>query len=198
MGWETSSEDLVREILKDRAFFEESGGGVTFSGGEPLMQPEFLGELIDRLRCEEVSVALDTCGAAPRLTLLDLALRCEVVLFDLKGWDAQRHLAQTGVEPEPIRRNLQALVAQHPNVWLRLPVIPGCNDHPEDWQALVAFVATMPNLKRVHLMPYHALGASKRQRLGKQRLVFEAPSPGHLEALALPFRELGLDVKLGG
>jgi len=198
VGWEVSVEDLVREILKDRAFFEESGGGVTFSGGEPLMQPEFLGEMIAALRREEIPVALDTCGAAPLERLLQLGLQCDVVLFDLKGWDSTRHLAQTGVDPEPIRRNLKALAVEHPNVWLRLPIIPGCNDHPEHWEALVAFVGTLPTLRRVHLMPYHALGASKRQRLGKGGSTFETPSMAHLESLALPLRKLGLEVAFGG
>jgi len=129
-------EQLVAEVLKDRIFFDESGGGVTFSGGEPLMQPEFLAQVLRACRAEQVHTALDTCGYAERDQLLELAGMCDLVLYDLKCLDDRRHQQQTGVSNQGILDNLEALAEQHANIWIRVPLIPGLNDQPEELEAM--------------------------------------------------------------
>lgn len=196
-SWEAS--ELVSELLRDRAFFEESGGGVTLSGGEPLAQPDFVREVLERLQAEEIHRVLDTCGVAPEADLLDIARRADLILFDLKGWDAERHRAMTGAEPQPIRENLQALDAHGIPSWVRIPVVPGATDDPEGWEALGDFLRSLRHLGQVSLLPYHELGRSKGQRLGRDDFqTFQKPDPAHLEHLAGRLRQRGLTVKIGG
>ena len=118
----------MEEVLRDRVFYEESGGGVTFSGGEPLAQPDFLEALLEACRAASVHTAVDTCGFAPRERLLALAPLVDLFLFDVKLVDDARHLALTGVPAAPILENLRALAAVHANVWIRVPVVPGLTD----------------------------------------------------------------------
>lgn len=199
MGWVVEARDLVGELLKDRAFFEESGGGVTFSGGEPLAQPEFLGELLDLLAQEEIPVVIDTCGAVPEADLLALAERAHLVLFDLKGWGRDAHERDTGWDPAPIRHNLRALDEAGVPTWARLPIIPGCTDDLEGWEAQTDFLASLKHLEQVNLLPYHPLGDRKHLRLGKgEAASFERPDEAHLEHLAGRLRHRGLVVKIGG
>lgn len=219
--------ELLEEVARDRIFFEESGGGVTFSGGEPLAQPAFLREALEACRSRGISTALDTCGYAARDDLLSAAALCDVVLFDLKGMDDARHRANTGVPASSIHANLTALAAAHPRVWLRIPLIPGRTDHPEELRAAAAFAASL-RLERVAILPYHALGAGKTRLLergaprgGDATARGDAPSveggapsgpatphmtpaptpdpPGATAAWALDlFRSAGLDARLGG
>lgn len=130
--------EIVRTVLRDRMFFEESGGGVTFSGGEPLMQAAFVTESMRRLRAEGVHTALDTCGHATWADLGAAALQANLVLYDLKLMDDERHRAATGASNRVILENLQKLTAIHRTVWIRIPVIPGVNDDDANLEATAA------------------------------------------------------------
>ncbi len=134
----------MREVLRDRVFYDESGGGVTFSGGEPLAQPEFLAALLDACRAAEIHTAVDTCGFAPRERLLALAPLVDLFLFDVKLVDDARHRALTGLPSAPILANLRALAMVHPDVWIRVPVVPGFTDAEADLAATAALVAGLP------------------------------------------------------
>jgi pyruvate formate lyase activating enzyme len=200
VGREVTVAEVLDEVLRDRVFFETSGGGVTFSGGEPLSQPAFLEGLLGDARDHALHTAVDTCGFAPRGVLLDLAPRVDLFLFDVKLPDDERHREATGLPSAPILTNLRALVDVHPAVWIRVPVVPGHTDAPGDVDAIAALVADLPRPCPVSLLPFHATGAAKARRLGQPSPLesLAPPSPVHLEALAGPFRDRGLAVSIGG
>jgi pyruvate formate lyase activating enzyme len=200
VGEDYEPADLVRELLRDRIFFDDSGGGVTFSGGEPLVQPAFLLESLERLRLEGVHTALDTCGFAPWKDLLAAAKLSSLVLYDLKLMDEVRHRAATGQSNRIILDNLRALCCVHANIWIRVPVIPGVNDDAPNLEATARFLAPLPGIRQVDLLPYHPTGVAKFARLGLTYALPETqtPTPQRLEALAGIFRARGLVTNLGG
>ena len=192
--------ELITEIRKDRIFYDDSGGGVTFSGGEPLMQFEFLRAVLTACRGEGIHTALDTCGHAPREQLLAAASLADLVLYDLKMMDTGRHRHYTGVDNGRILENLVALGREHSRIWLRVPVIPGINDVADEWEQIARFAAGIPGIQRLCLLPYHALGLHKNQRLGRTYRLAEtaAPGPERLEEIARLFRQAGFEVITGG
>jgi len=198
-GRETTVDAVIEEVLRDRVFYEESGGGVTFSGGEPLAQPEFLKRLLEACRAAGLHTAVDTCGFASRERLLALAPLVDLFLFDVKLVDDARHLSLTGVPAAPILDNLRALAAVHANLWIRVPIVPGHTDGEADLAATAALVAGLPGVRRVSLLPYHRTGAPKARRLGREYALdaLAPPPPERLESLAALFRDRGLAVQIG-
>ena len=192
--------EVMAEVEADRVFFDDSGGGVTFSGGEPLSQPAFLGALLAAARAARLSTAVDTCGAAARDQLLALAPLVDVFLFDLKTTDAARHLAYTGVPLAPILANLAALGDVHANIWLRVPIVPGYTDDEASLAETARIAATTPGVRRVHLLPYHRTGAAKFLRLDKTYALegVAPPSEGELIRLAAIFQSRGIETHIGG
>ncbi len=195
VGREVEAAALVEEVVRDRAFFDESGGGVTFSGGEPLGQPEFLLELLARCRHEGLHTAVDTSGYARPSTMRQVAALADLVLYDLKLLDPEAHRRYTGVPNEAILENLRALVADGRPVEIRLPVIPGITDTDENVSAAAAFVASLPERPRVRLLGHHRAAMSKYARLGMAQRLGEVadPSPARLEALAARLRAAGVE-----
>ena len=191
---------LVAEVLRDRIFFDESGGGVTFSGGEPLMQPRFLVEALGRLRAEGVHTALDTCGYADWDALREAAGLASLVLYDLKLMDEARHRAATGQSNRLILDNLRALAAVHRDIWIRIPVIPGLNDDEANLEATARFLSSLAGVRQVDLLPYHRTGEAKFARMGLDYPLagLQSPTPQRLETLAAIFRARGLATTLGG
>jgi pyruvate formate lyase activating enzyme len=200
VGRELEPADLVREVLRDRIFFDDSGGGVTFSGGEPLLQPEFLVQSLAGLQAEGVHTVLDTCGFAPWADLEAAAARSSLVLYDLKLMDEARHKDFTGQSNRLILENLGRLARVHPEIWIRIPVIPGVNDDDVNLEASARFLTSLPGVRRVDLLPYHAIGETKFARLGlKYPLAgLRPPTPQKLEAAAAVFRARGLTTVIGG
>jgi pyruvate formate lyase activating enzyme len=198
LGRDLEVAELVREALRDRIFFDQSGGGVTLSGGEPLVQAGFVAEALGALRAQGVHTALDTCGLAPTATLLEVAALADLVLFDLKHLDDASHRAWTGAGNAAILANLQALARVHPAIRVRVPVIPGVNDDRGNLAATATFVAVLG--LPVDLLPYHGTGAAKFARLGRTYLLdqLEPPSPARMAEAAAPFRALGIPVSIGG
>jgi len=199
VGDERTVEEVMDEVLRDRLFFQESGGGVTFSGGEPLAQLPFLRGLLEAARTHGVHTAVDTCGFAPRDALLRLVPLVSLFLFDVKLPDDDRHQEATGLPSGPILDNLRHLVDAHPDVRIRVPIVPGHTDRPRDIAAIVALVAGLTRPCPVSLLPYHATGATKARRLGRPSSLetLAPPEPARLEALAGLFRERGLAVSVG-
>ena len=191
---------LARTLLRDRIFFDESGGGVTFSGGEPLLQAVFVAEAMRRLQDEGVHTALDTCGFARWDDLRDAAAHASLVLYDLKLMDDARHKAATGVSNDVILQNLDALTKVHSAIWIRVPIIPGVNDDEANLDATAAFVGPLPGIQRVDLLPYHPTGEAKFARAGMNYSLHGTASPSHdrLESLAAHFRARGLHTTIGG
>jgi pyruvate formate lyase activating enzyme len=197
--WMTVDEVLA-EILRDRMFYEDSGGGVTVSGGEPLEQPEFVSELLSACRGREVHTALDTCGHATRATLLAVAPLVDVFLYDIKTLDESLHIRHTGVSNALILENLTALCEVHDNVWIRVPLVPGVNDSPAELEAIARFVSRLRGVRQVNLLPYHELGSHKASG-GEHAPDRPAAAPvtdEQLEDAAALFRAVGLCTQVGG
>ena len=191
--------ELVAEIERDLVFFEESGGGVTLSGGEPLAQPRFVSALLGACRERGIGTVIDTCGYAPSTVFLDVALAADLVLFDLKLMDAVRHKQYTGVSNRRILGNLEALVSRGRPVTVRIPVMPGINDTTDEIGQFATYLAELP-ASQVELLPYNNIGAGKYKRLGLTYRLPDAPRPT-AEDLA-HFRDAlaraGLNVRVRG
>jgi pyruvate formate lyase activating enzyme len=199
VGEEMEPAALVRQLLRDRVFFDESGGGVTFSGGEPLLQIPFLTEALELLRAEGVHTALDTCGYAPWNDLQEAAQRSSLVLYDLKLMDEDRHKAATGQSNRIILDNLKALSRMHSGIRIRVPVIPGINDDNSNMEASALFVSSLAGVRQVDLLPYHRIGEPKFARMGMTYTLagLQAPTQKRLESLAAIFRAKGLVTTIG-
>ncbi len=200
VGQEMRSSLLVKTLLRDRIFFDESGGGVTFSGGEPLMQAPFVIEAMRLLRAEGVHTALDTCGYVGWQDLTEAATHACLVLYDLKLMDETRHKAATGVSNATILENLKALSEIHPSIWIRIPIIPGINNDLANLEATAEFLKPLSGIQQVDLLPYHPLGESKSTRVGLTYRLHDTQTPTieDLEALVSVFRVKGLNTTVGG
>ncbi len=161
-----SPEEVIDEILKDRLFYEESGGGVTFSGGEPLHQTESLCELLRRCREKGIHTAVDTCGYAPSEQVEEAAALTDLWLFDLKHTDSTKHTALCGVSNREILENLEMLVRKQAEILIRIPLIPGINDDEGNLRGILAVLRKVgPSLKGIQLLPYHPMAKRKYERL---------------------------------
>lgn len=199
VGRRMTADEVLAEVLRDGVFYEESGGGVTFSGGEPLMQPTFLMALLAACRARGIRTAVDTSGYAPREDLLATAALADLVLYDLKTVDDARHRRYTGVSNETILDNLQALGRSHGNIWVRVPLVPGFNDGADELEALARFTAAIPGVRQLNLLPYHRTGAHKWAGLGKPPPPVAGPvSAEAIEAAAERLRKSGFNVLIGG
>jgi pyruvate formate lyase activating enzyme len=200
VGRRMNAAEVLAEVLKDRVFYEESGGGVTFSGGEPLRQPRFLKALLQACRDAGLHTAVDTCGFAPKEDLLAAAPLADLFLYDLKFMDESRHARFTGASNVSILDNLRALGGIHGNIWIRVPIIPGLNDGARELEALARCAASVPGVRQVNVLPYHGAGAYKSPRVGRAYRLQETapPSPEYMEDVAARFRGHGLSVRIGG
>ena len=193
-------DELADLVERDRPFFESSGGGVTFSGGEPLGQPRFLTACLQACRERGLRTAVDTCGLAPREQMLEVARLTDLVLFDLKHVDSDIHLNYTGADNRLILDNLKSLSAGETEIWVRVPLIPGVNDEAAHLDAIGLFLAALPRRHRVFLLPYHPIAESKTARLGGTRTFtpYVAPDAEALGAARSRLQVFGLDVVTGG
>jgi pyruvate formate lyase activating enzyme len=199
-GREVSSEEIVKEIEKDVLFFDESGGGVTFSGGEPLSQPDFLEDLLFSCRDRDIRTAVDTCGFAPLGVIKRMAPAVRLFLFDLKMMDPSLHKKYTGVSNERILENLKWLVGEKYEVIVRIPVIPGINDTDENIAETGKFLSGLPARPEVNLLPYHSSAKEKYKRLGMPYRLEDLPPPDEARMRELMDRlaMFGLNVSTGG
>ncbi len=200
LGKTLSALELVAEIEKDRLFYEQSGGGVTFSGGEPLMQADFLLGCLKACKQREYHTAVDTCGYAPTETLFAVAAYTDLFLYDLKVMDDARHKESLGVSNALILENLKQLDARGCQIWIRVPLIPGLNDDEGNLTAMADFACSLNNRPPVHLLPYHRIGSDKYNRLGIPYPMkgVEPLTDERVAQIAGRLAALGLEVKIGG
>ena len=200
VGLRMDSEEVMAAIREDIPFYDESGGGATFTGGEPLAQGAFLLDLLRACKAEGIRSALDTSGMAPRELLLEAGLLADLVLFDLKLVDDRRHLAATGVPSEPILGNLAALAEAGGRIALRVPLIPGVNDSPGDLEAAARVAASLGGGPRVHLLPYHSAAKGKYAMRGMEYAMGDAapPTAGAVQEAKAIFERAGLSTAIGG
>jgi pyruvate formate lyase activating enzyme len=199
VGREVTVAEVMDAIERDTAFYDQSGGGVTISGGEPLAQPDFLRELLRACQARGLHTTLDTCGCAPWEALDSVRQYVDLFLYDLKLMDDERHRAFTGVSNRPILENLRRLSREGHRIVLRVPVIPGINDDEENLRAMRTFAADLPHLERVDLLPYHRIGRDKYQRLGKPCPMpeTEPPSEARMAEIAQILGSFGVEIRQG-
>jgi pyruvate formate lyase activating enzyme len=205
VGLSVSVADVFEVVERDRPFFVESGGGVTFSGGEPLAQPAFLLACLVEARSRGLRSAVDTSGFASSAVVRRVARWTDLFLYDIKTLDADLHRRVTGVPLRPIIDNLRLLDASGADIWLRVPLIPGINDDEPSLRAVGEFVRGLRS-RRLHLLPFHRLGTEKHARLGREdpmlglqsKLELQSTQPASVERAAALLAGYGLDVHIGG
>jgi len=200
-GTEVSVEDLMSRIRRETLMMDQSAGGVTISGGEPMMQSDFLIELLDTLGQEGIHRAVDTTGLSKTETLLEVAKRTDLFLYDLKMMDPERHRRFTGVTNEKILENLRILAATGANINIRIPLIRGVNADEKNIRQTAEFVAALPGEKKlVCLLPYHNIAIHKYGKLGQEYDggELEEPGQGDIELAIRMFGECGLEAVVGG
>jgi pyruvate formate lyase activating enzyme len=167
-GRQMSAQDVMDEVLKDVRFYEQSGGGLTVSGGEPFSQFEFTLELLRLAKENGIHTCLETSGYALTDSMLAVAPYVDLFLFDFKESDEENHQKFTGVSCGLIMDNLQALHRAGAKVILRCPIIPACNARDGHFDAIAATANALGNIIEINLMPYHPMGASKAARIGRE------------------------------
>lgn len=177
VGRDTTVEQVLDVVLRDRDYYAASGGGMTLSGGEPLYQPEFAGALLAAARSKGVHTVVETSGYAEWPVLERLASSVDLFLYDCKESDPKLHEGFTGKTNELIRSNLRALHNAGANILLRCPMIPEYNARKEHLDGIAALARELPNLKGVELLPYHRLGLPKINRFGLVSRMPESVKP---------------------
>lgn len=180
IGDDYDVEKLLAEILKDKSFYDSSGGGVTFSGGEPLMQHEFLVDILKACQEKGVHTAIETTGYAEADILDEVIKHLDLIFMDLKHMDAEEHRKLTGISNEKILANLAAIAEKHDNIIVRIPVIPGLNNSDENIKATAEFVASH-GIKKLEMLPYHNLGEVKYGQLGMEYALRDVKTPSDEE-----------------
>ena len=200
VGKEISVDELINEIIKDRVFYEESNGGVTFSGGEPLMQPLFLVELLKECRTMGVHTSVDTSGYVTTDIINKIADNTDLFLYDLKLMSDDDHQKFTGVSNQIILKNLYELNQLGKKIIIRIPIVPELTDTNENLLAIRGFVSCLSNVIEIDLLPYHRAGEGKYVKYGKENRMVktESPSPNSMENIQQIFNDLKCKVKIGG
>jgi pyruvate formate lyase activating enzyme len=200
VGREMTVDEVLAEVERDRVFYEQSGGGVTLSGGDPIFQADFAEALLRACRSRGLHTALDTAGMSQNGVLDRLAKGADLILFDLKCVDEARHKAFTGASNAPILENLKALTAAGREVWVRIPLVGGANDDEDNIRRTIALLLSLKTIRRIGLLPYHSGGLDKARRIGQepQFRKFESPSEERIAAIDAAFRDAGFDVRRGG
>lgn len=200
-GRQYSLAELLQIIEKERPFFDQSSGGVTFSGGEPLLHAEVLFELLEACGARRIHRAIDTSGYAKQSDLFRIAEQTDLFLFDLKLMDPARHKDFTGVDNRLILENLSALAAAGADYEIRVPLIAGINDDPQNLEQLAVFIARLPGRRpKISLLPFHNVAANKYRKLGQTYAIdgMAAPTNERLQQIVALWSAQGLSASVGG
>ena len=181
-GKEASVNEVLKEILKDQLFYEASGGGVTFSGGECMLQIDFLENILKACKENGIHTAVDTAGHVPFEYFERILPYTDLFLYDVKCIDSEKHKQYVGVENDRILDNLKRLLQSGASVWIRIPIIPTVNDTETELGQIKAFLDTYPTPQKIELLPYHAMGEHKYNALGREATVFSTPDETSITA----------------
>ncbi len=200
IGREATVAEVLREIEKDVIFYDQSGGGVTFSGGEPLLQIDFLEALLRECREREIHTAVDTTGYASWEQLERIFPFTDLFLYDLKLLDDRLHRRYTGVSNRLILENLEKLLSRGARVVIRIPLIPDFTDSRENLLQIARYLRKFPQIKRIDLLPYNPIGEAKYAKLGLELRAgkHRMQSDDRLEELRRLVEGEGFDVRIGG
>ena len=191
---------LMQEIRKEQIFIDESGGGVTFSGGEPLMQAEFLSQILDACKEEEFHTALDTSGLASTEIFNSIIDKPDLFLYDLKVIDGDLHKKYTGTSNTLILKNLETLNNQQKNVIIRIPLIPGITDTDQNIHDIITLLKRLENITEVNLLPYHSIAENKYDRLSLTNHMagVKESDQKDINIIKKLFTDAGLQTSVGG
>ena len=190
----------MKEIEKDIPFYEESKGGVTFSGGEPMLQIDFLSELLMQCKLKNINTAIDTTGYTDFENLEKIYDTTDLFLYDLKLMDNDLHIEYTGVPNPTIHKNLQKLTERGNKVILRIPVIPGITTSSQNIDQMLKFISSLKTVRGIDLLPYHKSANSKYAKMKKENKLpeLEPPTKEEMEELKEKFSTCSQTVKVGG
>ncbi len=200
VGEQMTVAEVMTEITKDVIFYDQSGGGATFSGGEPLMQADFLLAVLNRCQALGIHTAVDTTCHAKGDLVQRVAQAADLFLCDIKHMDSQKHERYTGVPNDQILANLKMLAEAGKKLLVRIPVVPGFNDDAANIESTARFVQTLPTVGRIDILPYNRGGLEKSVRLaaGCDLMRAESPSDEHMAEIARTLRGYGFEVTIGG
>jgi pyruvate formate lyase activating enzyme len=202
VGRKYSVSELVSIVERDRVFIDESHGGVTFSGGEPLMQSDFLKKALEKFKEHGIHTAVDTSGYATKSVIDSILDVTDLFLFDIKHMDPEKHKYYTGVSNRQILENYSYIIGKGRSVYLRLPIIPGYNDDKENMERTINYINGFPDssLTEIDLLPYHRIGSSKYKRFGLENRMegTEQPTSERMNKLKAYFSTSGIKTKIGG
>lgn len=197
-----SVNDIIEILDKERIFINESGGGVTFSGGEPLLQTEFMTQALKACMENGYHTAVDTSGYSPSENFKAVIPYTDLFLFDIKHMDDTRLIELTGVSNSLIMSNFKLILDSGKDIFIRVPVIPGLNDEPENLRKLKEFLVSSKTdkLKKISLLPFHKIGKSKYNKFNIPYRMndVELPSRQRMNELKEYFSDIGIKVQIGG
>lgn len=198
-GKEYDVEDLIEEVESDETFYRTSGGGVTFSGGEPALCPDYVEIIAKYFQDKKISTAIETCGYAPWENYKRILPYIDYVLFDIKIWDSEKHKKYCGKSNELIFENLDKIVKTN-NVTIRMPIIPEINDSEEELRSIGEYVKSLGKVNKIHILAYHNMATGKYDGLGREYTLPDImpPTDEHMKWIKSVFEEYGLSVKIGG
>lgn len=202
MGRDVTVEEVMRTVEKDRAYYRRTGGGLTLSGGESLCQPEFAAALLKAAKERGINTAMESMGCAEWQVIDRLLDDLDQYLLDIKHMDPQKHKEYTGRTNELMLENAMKIAKSgRTELSIRVPVIPGFNDTQEEIREIAAYTRTLPNVKRMHLLPYHRLGQDKYEGLGRPYLMGDVKPPENdkmEELLQTAEQASGIECQIGG
>lgn len=200
IGMSYTVDDLFEEVLKDKVAFRETKGGVTLSGGEPTLHADFVIEFFKKCKANGINTAIETNGNAKREKLKEIAKVADLFLMDIKLYDEDKHKYWTGVSNKRILSNFKELVKLNKEIIPRIPFIPGVNDEREEYLAILSFIRDLsPELRKIHILPFHQLGASKYEGLDMDYAMAGAVnSEDNLRSCVEAAKEMGFKVDVGG
>jgi len=200
VGEEVTVKHVMEEVEKDRIFFENSGGGVTFSGGEPLMQPDFLEAILDECRKRNVQTTIDTSGYASSEILERISNKVDLFLYDIKLIDEKKHKEHIGASNKIILQNLIKLSKKGKKIFIRIPLVAGVNDDEKNIRKTAEFLLSLKSLRQITLLPYHKGGVEKYKRLRRENspASFMPSSYERTKKIKKILENYGFFVKAGG
>jgi len=181
-GKEMTVQAVIDEVLKDRVFYQNSGGGMTLSGGEPMQQFEFTRELLRAAKQNNLHTCIETSGCSSWNRYAEIIPYVDIFLYDIKETNAELHLKYTGVSNQLLVDNLIKLDRAGSATMIRCPIIPGLNDRPEHFETIASIANRLEHVQEINILPYHPLGNSKSNRLGKEPILKDITMPSETQA----------------
>lgn len=199
IGKAYTPKELIREILKDKKYFETSNGGTTFSGGEPMLYPDYLAEALKLAKEAGLHTAVDTAGNVPFESFEKVLPYADLFLYDIKMWDDEKHRQATGVSNVRILENLRKLTEAGAHVFIRTPVIMEWNGNTETFETIAEYLANLPRpVEKIQLLPYHSYGVGKYETIGLKNEIRDhtPPTQEFMEKALQPYLDRGLPAQI--